>query len=444
RVEQSNASGQLTLTADLQNAYDWRTVRILANVAAASDGETVNEVLGSGDGLLPNQRFTLAKPPLTYVPASNARGRDSTLEVRINGVRWQERDSLLDAGPDDEVYILRIQDDGTTEVTFGDGVRGARLPSGVENVSTKYRSGSGPDGEVDAGQLALLKTRPLGISEVVNPIPATGAAAPEMRDEARDKAPLTVLVLDRVVSIQDYEDFAKTFPGVGKAQAVSMWNGVAKFVYLTVGTESGDPIESGTPFFDSLRGALDTVRNRNQLLIMAGFEELRFGLCASVLIDERFLFEDIESRVHSRLADEFSYQRRAFGQDVTASELIAAIHRVDGVVAVDLNELETIENIHPCEILDESNESNATDRPGSEPPEGGTPDRPVPEPPATGEPGRPEPAPPSRLVTASTRSGDSAATQRLVALAARLQDGEPKPSQLLVIDPERIHLEQWT
>ena len=64
-------------------------------------GETVrNEVLGSGQGGTPNQRFSLRKPPLTYVSASTPSGTQSTLVVRVDGVLWQEVPSLFGLGPD--------------------------------------------------------------------------------------------------------------------------------------------------------------------------------------------------------------------------------------------------------------------------------------------------------------------------------------------------------
>ena len=50
-----------------------------------------------------------------------------------------------------------------TTVQFGDGVTGARLPTGQENVRAIYRKGIGLEGLVKAEQLSLLMTRPLGV-----------------------------------------------------------------------------------------------------------------------------------------------------------------------------------------------------------------------------------------------------------------------------------------
>ena len=84
----------ITLEKPLKYAYDPETVVIYGNVVMATHGETLIEVMGSGDGSIPNQSFILKKPPLTYVPAPTASGAKSTLEVRVDDVLWSEVDTL--------------------------------------------------------------------------------------------------------------------------------------------------------------------------------------------------------------------------------------------------------------------------------------------------------------------------------------------------------------
>ena len=170
----------LVLEKAMQNSYDPFTVRIYANVARATHGETVHEVLGSGNGAQANQRFTLKKQPVTYISAPTPSGAESTIEVRINDVKWQEVPSLY--GLDERVrgYITRMDDDGTSTLIFGDGKSGARIPTGQENVLATYRAGIGTEGMVRAEQLSLLMTRPLGVRGVTNPLAPTGTADPEV------------------------------------------------------------------------------------------------------------------------------------------------------------------------------------------------------------------------------------------------------------------------
>jgi predicted phage baseplate assembly protein len=125
----------------------------------------------------------------------------------------------------DRVFVSRAEDDGTTYIQFGDGITGTRLPSGAENIRARYRVGIGLEGEVKAGQLSLLMTPQLGIKSVVSPLPATGADEPEVIENIRSNAPLTVLTLDRIVSILDYENFASAYAGIGKARADLIWKG---------------------------------------------------------------------------------------------------------------------------------------------------------------------------------------------------------------------------
>ena len=72
------------------------------------------------------------------------------------------------------MYVFEIADDGATSVVFGDGKQGARLPTGVENVTVVYRSGMGQGGNVGEESLTTLLDRPLGLKEVNNPLPASG------------------------------------------------------------------------------------------------------------------------------------------------------------------------------------------------------------------------------------------------------------------------------
>ena len=315
------------------------TLRINANVVRATHGETVsNEVLGSGQGGTPNQRFTLARPPLTHVSAATATGAQSTLEVRVDGIQWQQVPSLFGAGPRDQIFAVRIEDDGQTEVVFGDGIMGARLSSGNENVTATYRSGIGPAGNVGAGSLALVQARPPGIRTVNNPLAAAGAAAPENLDDARTNAPLTVLTLDRIVSLRDFEDFSRAFAGVGKAQAVQLWDGRAYFAHITVGGVDGGPVDP-VATLPNLLAAIERVRDPAHEVLVQSYAARSFGIAAQVLVDPRYATAAVLVAARSALEDAFLFAARSFGQAVSAAEIVTVIQSVAGVQAVSLTRL---------------------------------------------------------------------------------------------------------
>src|SRR5439155_24026000 len=136
----------------------------------------VKETLGGGDARQTYQRFTLLQPPLTFVSAATPSGAESTLEVRVNDLLWHEVPAFFGHGPEERIYVTRVEDEEKSTVIFGDGKTGARLPTGQENVKATYRKGIGLSGLVKADQLTQLMTRPLGVKGVTNPIESSGAA----------------------------------------------------------------------------------------------------------------------------------------------------------------------------------------------------------------------------------------------------------------------------
>jgi hypothetical protein len=346
RVIAVSPPGQPTtvvLDHELPAPFDLDSVRILGNVVSSSNGETVTEeILGSGDGTTPNQRFVLAKKGLTHLAAQVPGGAAAELEVRVDGVLWSQLPSLFPAGPHDRVYIVRIDDDAAATIIFGDGEHGARLPTGQENVRARYRFGIGPDGEVAAGSLTLLPQRPLGVAAADNPLPAGGATAPEVLADARRNAPLTVLTLDRVVSLRDYENYAQAFGGIAKARAVAIQGRAARFVHLTLAGSGGAEVHPDT--IEMLRGALDVVRDRSVAVRPANRTLLQFRVRVAVLADPSRVAGDVRTAVGAALLGAFAVDQRDFAQPVTASEILAVAHQVPGVTAALVTELRLTED----------------------------------------------------------------------------------------------------
>jgi predicted phage baseplate assembly protein len=328
---------RLKLEVPLTNSYVRETVHINANVALATHGETVREVLGGGDATRAFQRFTLRQPPLTYTGAATPTGSQTTLSVRVGGLLWHEVSSFYGHGPEERIYVTRTDDEGRTTVMFGDGVTGARLPTGQENVLATYRKGSGLGGLVKASQLSQLMTRPLGVKGATNPLAPAGAAAAEDRDSARQNAPLTVLTLDRVVSLRDYEDFARAFAGIAKARATWTWEGEQRGVFVTVAGPDGAEVDA--TLRKNLLAAMRAAGDRNVPLSLASFDQRFFRLKAKVKVEADYEPPAVLAEVARRLREHFSFEARQFGQAVTSSEVLAAMQRVPGVVAVDLDEL---------------------------------------------------------------------------------------------------------
>ncbi len=341
-VQHIDGITRLLLTGETAWPYDRTTVRINANVALATHGEAVTEDLGNGDARLTFQTFTLKKPPLTYVSAANDAGRASTLKIRVDSALWQEVSALGQAGPEDPVYEVRLSDDGKAHVRFGDGRTGRRLPTGSLNVKAEYRSGIGRAGEVPEEAISQLRTRPLGVRAVVNPSPATGSADPETLESARETAPGTVKTLGRIVSLTDYADFARSFAGVGKAQARELWSGQNKVIHVTVAPEADAELTASDPLLTNLADAMAKARDPARPLILQPYARRFFALTAKIYPDPAYRAEDIKLWARQQVETLFGYDARKLAQSVSAAEVIAALHRATGVVSVDLDALEVL------------------------------------------------------------------------------------------------------
>ncbi|HUI06054.1 MAG TPA: putative baseplate assembly protein [Verrucomicrobiae bacterium] len=338
----------LTVTPPLVNSYARDSFSFNANVAQATHGETVSEILGSGDASQAYQKFTLRQPPLTYLSAPTASGARSSLEtktdadqiqygVRVNDVLWHETPTLYGRGPREHVYVTRTDDDGETTIEFGDGVTGARLPTGPDNVRAVYRKGIGLNGLVEAGQLTLLLTRPLGIKSVVNPEAATGAQNRELLDDARTNAPLTVLTLDRTVSLRDYEDFSRAFAGVAKALATMTWDGQTQRVFITVAGPNGAAIPPDSATYQNLLAALQQAGDPFVNLRVQSYRPAYFRFGGTVKVKPDYLTDEVLAAVEQALRTRFAFATRAFGQPVMLSEVIATVQAVPGVAATTVD-----------------------------------------------------------------------------------------------------------
>jgi hypothetical protein len=326
----------LTFKAPLARLYDRATVTVNANVAAATHGETVNEILGGGDATVANQRFTLKQSPLTYVGTAQGQGALSTLQVWVNDLLWHEQPSFLASGPSDRDFITRAGDGGTLTVQFGDGAGGARPPTGQINIRAKYRKGIGLSGMAAVGQISMAIDRPGGLKGVVNPQAATGGADPDGPDDARNSVPVHVQTLDRVVSLEDYQNYARAFAGVAKASAAWAWFGQTRGVAVTVCGAGGSALDPNGETIANLAAALVACGNPHVPLRVMPNQQSLFTVSGKVRIDADRDSGLVMDNVRAALAAVFGFAARDLGQPVAQSEVVAAIQGVDGVVAVEL------------------------------------------------------------------------------------------------------------
>ncbi|MDQ0464398.1 hypothetical protein QO010_002179 [Caulobacter ginsengisoli] len=298
------------------------------NLLPVSRGKSVrNEVVGSGDARQAGQSFNLAKSPVTWL--AKGVGWVSTIALRVDGRPWKEVASFYGQAPDAKVFVTHENEDGTTKVLFGDGVNGARLPTGINNIVADYRIGAGVKAP-PAGRLTILANPVPGLIAVRNPVAVGGGADADPPDQIRRYAPRSVLTFGRAVSVLDYEAIAAQAPGVTRARAAWAWDEASQRTAVTVYV--GNDAAAVTSATDSLKGAcgrtLPTVVPARPLRT-----RLRLKLQVEVGMDAAAIAGAVRMAL-TRDGALFSPQGLRIGQPVFESAIIAAILAVDGTVAV--------------------------------------------------------------------------------------------------------------
>jgi predicted phage baseplate assembly protein len=349
----------LTLRAPLAGTYLSATVRVLANAVPGSHGETVrDEVLGSGDGS-PWQAFALRKLPLTFSPSIRSQGGSavqSSLQVMVNDVRWQERPNLLDALPGDRTYTAAADDTGRTVVGFGDGVNGARVTTGRNNVHASYRWGQGSGGNVAAGAIVTLVDSLPGLQAVTNPEPTAGGADRESADQIRVNAPASIRTFGRAVSLDDYTSLALGFPGVSRARAAwvrvdSSGKPVKPAIQVTIATSNDIPLAQQSTFARRLRDFLDASRDPNIPLRLLDYNPVGVYCRAKVVVAADHGRKATNRAAVAALSPTPNpdgsvgfFAALGFGESVYLSAVYAALAQVEGVAEALILELRPTTN----------------------------------------------------------------------------------------------------
>jgi len=334
-----DARCELEIAPPLSDALVRDSVVVYGNVVAASHGESVSQILGAGNASAAFQRFELKQQPLTYRAAANEIGAAAELSVRVGDIEWTERPTMFGAAPTDRAYTIDTDEQGRTFVVFGDGIRGARLSTGVLNVRAAYRKGLGADGNVAAEKLTQLVQPPIGVKSVTNPLAAEGGAEPEAIGAARASMPLATRTLGRAVSVLDYEDFARAYSGIAKAQARVLNLGSGPVVAITIAGPEGTVITSASPTWKNLLDALKSSGDPHVGVVLLPHQASTFRVGLKIKRDPAYDIHAVLDAVEATLRARYGFDQRALTQAVQQSEVIAVAQGVPGVVAVDITRL---------------------------------------------------------------------------------------------------------
>jgi hypothetical protein len=332
---------------------DGPTVVAYGNVAAATQGKTERSTpLGNGDARQAFQTFKLPKSPLTYLSdASESPPEVPQLEIYVSDRLWTRVSTLFARGPDDEVYVVREDEDNASWVQFGDGITGSLLPSGVANVVAVERSGLGAFGGLKPDTKAQAGGRAQRLERIELPGVVSGGIEPESGENARRAAPGSVQSLGRLVAISDFESDALAIAGVTLARAAWQLVDNVAAVVLTVLMDTGRAAE-----IEQVRSAIATANRcrgpqRFPVVVREGSRNYIY-IAATVAVDPTYKLDLVGAAIKAALGVTgaegsgvdgsrglFAVPRRNFGEPDYSTRIEGTIQNVVGVLWAEVTAL---------------------------------------------------------------------------------------------------------
>lgn len=300
-----------------------------------------------------------------------------TVTTGSTDVQWSRVDNIARSDPNDEVYEIRLIEDGI-EIVFGDDIAG-KAPLAGQIITVRYRIGGGIRGRI--GRLVINESRPvapeppLAASQEVlfrNLNPSSGGQDEETLEAAKRRAPREAATRGAATSGEDYAQRASTFahPVYGSVlkavatirtgieadinavvemiqQAASVEEGVEilqtnfvnrNIVELHVLAEGPDGVpvtpslglrQGLVTFFESIAPLTDEIRVLPGAIKQVDFE-------ATIAVSRTADAPSIKEQVNTVVDDFFSTDNFDLGEPLYRSNLIRELQDIPGVAFVDL------------------------------------------------------------------------------------------------------------
>jgi Baseplate J-like protein len=294
-----------------------------------------SETLGNGDATQVNQSFTLQNGPLTYL--SEGAGVQAVLTVYVNGLEWTQAGSFYKQSPVATVYVVSLDSQGNATITFGDGVNGNRLPTGIGNVTASYSYGAGA-ASPPAGRLTTILQPQPNLAAVQNPIAVSGGADAQPAADVKENAPASVFTFGRAVSALDYQVIAAQSAGVSQAQGIWSFDNKTQRTTVTIyvaGTDSSPASSAAAQ--TAAQAALAGSEDPNRPVTVLAASPILLQISATLIVADNYVLSDVFADAIAVLTDPvngaFAPSACPIGSRFYRSALDAAL-MVPGVVAV--------------------------------------------------------------------------------------------------------------
>jgi len=326
---------EVTLEPQLLDKFKEGNLKLYGNVVRAGHGKRQPPLrTGGGSGPERDNFLILQQREVSTVPDTRLlHGAREDLEVRIAGEQWQQQTRLDDSQAADRHFEVSTTEEGYLKLTFGDGKRGRALPPGTDNVEIRYRVGAGKNGSgLPPHSLEqLVQPHPL-VKAVMQPLETVGGNDMELPEQMRQRAPASLLALERAVSLHDFEQLAMQHRSVAHASAFYQIGGagyrdcVIVFAAATGGQSLSPAMQDDLAAYLQ-HHAVPTVRVK-----VEQHESVDIEIDVTIRVDySSYEADKVAIDVIDAIAEQFSPEHRTIGLPLRLSEVYAVVESVTGI-----------------------------------------------------------------------------------------------------------------
>jgi hypothetical protein len=268
----------------------------------------------------------------------------------IDDKEWTEVVDFDASGPYDCHFMA---DHNSGILTFGDGEHGRIPHAGEKNiVVASYRSGGGIRGNVRANTINRLSNPKKGNVTLVNVFSATGGLDAESIDDALDNARKERKEPTRLLSESDIDYLVRKTPGIRihslkvlfgyhpKLNSITI-PGAITVVVIPVVRSILNPPRPGNGFLRRIKRYLSARQLVTSDLHVIGPAFLRISVTVQLQIRPNMRADTLKSSVDDALnrflnplSGGSEFKGWQLGKSVVTSDIIAILHKIEGVVCV--------------------------------------------------------------------------------------------------------------
>jgi hypothetical protein len=257
---------------------------------------------------------------------------------------WTAKQDLLGSDRFATEFVVEIEKNGSSFIRFGDDICGKKPAVGFSPRAV-YRTGNGKAGNVGEGTINTIVFDGAGISNIRNPLAASGGTEAETMEEVRQFAPRAFRTQQRAVTAADYVEKTELHAEVQKAAAKFYWTGSWYTVYIIIDRKDGKQIDSA--FKDSIKKHLEQYR-------MAGYDlEIRaprfvpLSIVINVCVKEGYFKSNVKASLLQAFSSYdlgdgkkgfFHPDNFTFGQPVYLSAIYKTAMEIQGVASIEIKE----------------------------------------------------------------------------------------------------------